>query len=138
MKKLIASAGLVAVGASALHAVNYGDIAPETANKRWSVSAAVRGFYDDNYTTRPNGEGKEGSLGFELIPSVHLNMPMETSFLGLSYIYTMDYYADRDDDKIDQSHDAKFTFDHQFNERTHVNFIDQFIYSLEPTILSQG
>ena len=52
MKKIIASAGMVAVGATGLHAANYGDMPREDASKRWSVSAAVRGFYDDNYTNR--------------------------------------------------------------------------------------
>jgi hypothetical protein len=138
MKKIIASAGLVAVGASAVQAVNYGDIAPESANKRWSVSAAVRGFYDDNYTTRPSGPDKKSSFGVEVIPSFNLNLPMETSFVGLGYIYTMDFYEDRTDNKVDQSHDAKFTFDHRFSERSHLNFVNHFIYSFEPTVLSQG
>jgi hypothetical protein len=135
MKKIIASVGMVAVGTAGLQAVNYGDLQSDQTSKRWSVSAAVRGFYDDNYATRPS---KEGSAGFEVSPSASFNLPMETSYLGLSYIYTLSYYADRPDNKIDQSHDVKLNFDHRFNERNHVNLTDQFVYSIEPALLDQG
>ncbi len=138
MKKIIASAGMVAVGASSLYAVNYGDLSADQTSKRWSVSAAVRGFYDDNYTTRPSGPQKRDSLGFEVSPSASYNMPMETSFLGLSYVYTMAYFADRDENKIDQTHDVRLNFDHRFSEQYHLNFTDQFVYSFEPTLLDQG
>lgn len=137
MKKIIASAGMVAVGVTGLQAVNYGDLTPEQASKRWSVSAAVRGFYDDNYTTRPSGPLKRDSFGFQVSPSASLNLPMETSFLSASYIYTMSYYEDRADDKIDQSHDLRVVFDHRLTERYRFNLMDQFVYSVEPTLLSQ-
>jgi hypothetical protein len=130
MKKIIASAGMVAIGASTLHAVNYGDLSSDQTSKRWSVSAAVRGFYDDNYTTRPSGPEKRDSLGFEVSPSAAYNLPMETSFLGVTYVYTMAYFADRDKNKIDQTHDVRLNFDHRFTE--------QFIYSFEPTLIDQG
>jgi hypothetical protein len=137
MKKIIASAGLVAVGAAGLQAQNYGDLTPEQASKRWSVSAAVRGFYDDNYTTRPSGPLKADSFGFEFSPSAMVNLPMETSYFGLAYIYSLRYFEDRDDDKFDQSHDVRLNFDHRFTERYRVNLRDQFVYSIEPTLLSQ-
>lgn len=137
MKKIIASAGLAAVGAAGLHAQNYGDLTPDQASKRWSVSAAVRGFYDDNYTTRPSGSQKRDSFGFEISPSASINMPMETSYFGLSYLYSALYFEDRDDDKWDQTHDVRLTFDHRFTERYRFNFRDQFVYSQEPTVLDQ-
>ncbi len=137
MKKIIASAGLVAVGAAGLQAQNYGDLTPEQAAKRWSVSAAVRGFYDDNYTTRPSGSLKRDSFGVEISPSAQVNLPLETSFFSLSYIYSALYFEDRDKDSWDQSHDVRLTFDHRFTERYRVNLRDQFVYSVEPTLLSQ-
>ena len=137
MKKIIASAGLAAVGAAGLHAQNFGDLTPEQASKRWSVSAAVRGFYDDNYTTRPSGPQKRDSFGFEFSPSALVNLPLETSYFGLSYIYSLLYFEDRDSDEFDQSHDVRLTFDHRFTERYRVNLRDQFVYSIEPTLLSQ-
>ena len=137
MKKIIASAGLAAVGVAGLQAQNYGDLTPEQAQKRWSVSAAVRGFYDDNYTTRPSGSLKADSFGVEISPSASLNLPMETSFFGLSYLYSALYFEDRNKDNWDQSHDVRLTFDHRFTERYRINLRDQFVYSIEPTLLSQ-
>jgi len=144
MKKIIASAGLAAVGVAGLQAQNYGDLTPEQMSKRWSVSAAVRGFYDDNYTTRPSGRDpvtgqdlKRDSFGFEFSPSAHFNVPMETSFFGLTYIYSLLYFEDRDSDEFDQSHDVRLNFDHRFSERYRVNLRDQFVYSIEPTLLAQ-
>ena len=137
MKKIIASAGLAAVGAAGLHAQNYGDLTPEQASKRWSVSAAVRGFYDDNYTTRPSGDLKRDSFGLEISPSFSVNLPQETSYFGLSYNYSALFYEDRDDDRWDQSHDVRLIFDHRFSERYRVNLRDQFVYSVEPTLLAQ-
>src|SRR6185295_6110912 len=77
MKKIIASVGMVALGSAGVHAANYGDLDTDQASKRWSVSAAVRGFYDDNYTTRPSGPQKRDSFGFEVNPSISLNLPGE-------------------------------------------------------------
>jgi hypothetical protein len=137
MKKIIASAGLAAVGAAGLQAQNLGDLTPEQASKRWSVSAAVRGFYDDNYTTRPSGPDKRDSFGFELSPSFNVNLPLETTYFGLSFLYSGRYFEDRDKDNWDHTYDARLTFDHRFTERYRVNFRDQFVYSVEPTILNQ-
>ena len=139
MKKIIASVGMVALGSTGLHAANYGDLTPDETSKRWSVSAAVRGFYDDNYATRPSGPDKRDSFGFEISPSASLNYePTATSFLGLKYIYTLSFYEDRPTHKIDQTHDVRLNLDHRFNERNHINLTDQFVYSIEPTLLDQG
>src|SRR5437868_9683501 len=138
VKKLLASVGMMAVGSAGVHAANYGDMDPDQAGKHWSVSAAVRGFYDDNYATRPNGPLKQDSFGFEVSPSFSLNFPMETSFVGLKYIYTLSYYEARPNHKIDQTHDVRLNLDHRFNERTRINLNDQFVYSIEPTLLDQG
>ena len=51
MKKFLTSAGFIALGVSGLQAAYAPDLTPMEASKPWSVSAALRGFYDDNYTT---------------------------------------------------------------------------------------
>ena len=53
MKKVIASVGLVALGTSGLQAaLDLGDTTD--SRKPWSVSATLRGFYDDNPNCYPN------------------------------------------------------------------------------------
>jgi hypothetical protein len=46
-------------------------------SKPWSVSAALRGFYDDNYATAPSGPLRKGSWGMDFSPSLSLNFPFE-------------------------------------------------------------
>ena len=76
MKKFIASAGLVAVGATGLHAAYAPGLSPLETSKPWSISATVRGFYDDNYATAPSSfTGKKDSYGIELSPSAAINIP---------------------------------------------------------------
>ena len=61
MKKFIASAGLVTVGAASLHAAYAPGLTPMETSKPWSLAASLRGFYDDNYQNAPSGPLKKGS-----------------------------------------------------------------------------
>ena len=78
MKKFFVSMGLAAAGAASIHAA----YAPDSSDnsKIWSLSATLRGFYDDNYNTTPH---KQGSYGFEASPSFSLNMPLQQTEIGL-------------------------------------------------------
>ena len=77
MKKIVASVGLVAVGASAIQSASAQDIAAIDKSKPWSVQATLRGFYDDNTGTIaddipiPSGQHRD-SFGFEVSPAVAL------------------------------------------------------------------
>lgn len=87
MKHILTSAGLLALGAVSLQAVNTGDMSRVQAGKPWSVSASLRGFYDDNYTTSPErdslGRTPQESFGVEVRPAVSLNLPMDQTFIGV-------------------------------------------------------
>ena len=52
MKKIVASVGLLALGASSVQALDPSALSDN--GRFWSVSAALRGFYDDNINTIPN------------------------------------------------------------------------------------
>ena len=103
MKNFLTSAGLVAIGVSGLQAAPYAPgLTPVEASKPWSVSAALRGFYDDNITAIPKNYQvgtetfhPEESFGYELNPSVSLNLPTDQTYFGLSYEYSYKYYEDR-------------------------------------------
>src|SRR4029078_3486603 len=102
MKKLITSAGLVVLGAASLNAQQLYAPAPGLTTtqltKPWTVSAAVRGFYDDNYSLTPSAGlidpatgakiKPQSSFGWEVTPSVGLNWAMEQTYIGLSYAYS--------------------------------------------------
>ena len=96
MKKIINSAGLVALGAASLQAA-YGQNMAESGDnqKPWSVSVAVRGFYDSNYAVQNTGPNK-GSYGVELSPTVSLNDSLQQTDFGVRYTYGLYYYQDRE------------------------------------------
>jgi opacity protein-like surface antigen len=133
MKKIIASAGLVAVSAAGLQAAAPG-LSPMEAAKPWSISATLRGFYDDNYTAA-HKSFEDDSFGIEVRPAVALNFPFEQSFVGVGYIYSLKWYEGRTDDTTDQSHEFTLRADHRFSERYSVNFDDSFVYSQEPNVI---
>ncbi|MEO5803462.1 MAG: outer membrane beta-barrel protein [Verrucomicrobiota bacterium] len=135
MKKFLTSAGLVALGVSGLQAAYAPDLTEMEASKPWSVSAALRGFYDDNYTTSPSSVSEE-SFGYEFTPSVSLNLPRDQTFLGASYEYSLKYYEARKNGKYDQSHKFDGRLDHAFSERYKIEVDDSFVIAQEPEILA--
>jgi len=136
MKRFIASAGLVAVGASGLHAAYAPGLSPLETAKPWSISASVRGFYDDNFAAvNKSFTGKKESYGFELSPSASINIPLEQSYFGASYVYTMRYYEGRPNHNFDHTHEVTLKGDHRFSERYKIDFNDSFAYSQEPEII---
>lgn len=134
MKKFIASAGLVTVSAVGLQAAYAPGLSPMETSKPWSIAATLRGFYDDNYLNAPSGQTKS-SGGFEVSPSVKLNFPMEQTYIGFSYLYSLKYYFDRKDNQADHLHELTLKLDHRFNEQYKVSFEDSFVYSVEPEIV---
>jgi len=138
MKKIIASAGLVAVSAAGLQAQAPG-LSPMETTKPWSISATLRGFYDDNYTAigkdADGNDLKDDSFGVEVRPAVALNFPFEQSFVGLGYIYSLKWYEGRPEEEVDQSHEVTLRADHRFSERYSIDFDNSFVYSDEPGIV---
>lgn len=130
MKRIIASIGLVAIGAYSLQA----DDAVQNV-KPWSISGSLRGFYDDNYATQ-GGALKDGSWGLEVSPSAKFTHEAEMTEISASYIYGMKWYTDPD--FVDQSHQFDFKFDHQFTERYSIGFADSFVVAQEPDVMSPG
>ena len=133
MKKVIASASLLALGALGAQTTQAQMVAG--AEKPWSVSGTLRGFYDDNYDTQPDGPERRGSWGYELRPSVQVNLAEGQTTLNLSYIYSYKYYVSRPNGKADQSHDFEFFLNHSFNERYSVDVADSFVIAQEPEII---
>jgi hypothetical protein len=134
MKKILVSLGLAAAGSASLHAA----FAPDSSDnsKMWSLSATLRGFYDDNYTTTPK---KHGSFGFEASPSFSLNMPMQQTEIGLRYTYGLHYYQTRENNgqnPIDQTHQLDLWLDHAFTPRWEGRIGDTATVAQEPSLLT--
>ena len=109
--------------------------------KMWSVAGTLRGFYDSNYNTEPNGPLKRGSSGFEVSPSLDLNVPLQQTEIGLRYIYGLYYYQDRENlgqKPIDQTQQVNLWVDHAFSERWQGRVQDNLAVGQEPQLLVNG
>jgi len=139
MNKIVASVGLVALSASGLQAAVPG--LTSDASKPWSVSASLRGFYDDNVNTSPSGPNKRDTFGFEVSPAVNLSFPMEQTTISLGYIYAFKYYDRKpigNSDNYDQTHTLNAALDHAFSERYQISVRDSFAIGQEPDFLRTG
>ena len=135
--------GLVAIGACGLRAAPT-DLAGQPS-KPWSISASLRGFYDDNINdlgkdASPGTNYSRSSIGFEVNPAATLNLVMEQTIINLSAVYSLKYYENKPMGNAD-NYDQTFTFngslDHAFSERYRVSVSDSFVIGQEPDMLRQ-
>ena len=145
MKRIVASVGLVAVGASGLQAELLPAMTTESG-KPWTVGATLRGFYDDNINTVPDnfnpGPGfHRSSTGFEISPFLRFSFPMEQTTISFGYVYSLKYYDNKplgNTDNYDQTHDFDVALSHAFSERYQLKVADSFIIGQEPDMLRAG
>jgi predicted porin len=133
MKRIIASAGLVALGAASLQAAYAPGLSPLEQSKPWTFGLALKGFYDDNYTTSPSSSAPE-TFGISVSPYAAINKVMDQTLISLSYQYTMKWYEDRPNNQADHIQLAKLRVNHAFSERFKVDVADKFIYAQEGTV----
>ena len=138
MNKITTSAGLVVLAAASVQAQNLTP-APgsQEATKPWSISATLRGFYDDNYATAPDPV-KRDSFGFEVSPSASLNLIRDQTALGLNYVYSMRWYEDRDNEGLpsaDHAHQFNAKLSHAFTPRFKLDLSDSLVYAQEPELV---
>ena len=134
MNRFFATTGLLVLGAASLNAAYAPGLSHTEKSKPWSVSASLRGFYDDNYVTAPKSLERD-SFGFEVSPTASLNLPLDQTFIGLSYIYSMRYYEDRINNSADHTHQFNGKLDHAFSERYKMTLNDNFVIAQEPTVI---
>jgi hypothetical protein len=135
MKKVVASVGLVAFGVWNLHAAGLGDAA-SGANKPLNVSATLRGFYDDNVNSLPEGNANlHSTFGFEVSPSVGKAWSLEQSAASFRYDYSLKYYDRKpvnNTDNYDQTHSLNVSLDHAFSPLYLLSVKDSFVIGQEP------
>jgi hypothetical protein len=144
MKNIIPAASALTLGAASLALVPAA-FGFEGGTKPWTLSAGVRGFYDDNIFTRdqalpglPNS-GKADSFGFEIQPGIKVATPIGDgqTELTASYDYILRYFADRPK-KIDHNHIFAAALGHQFSPRYRLDLTEDFVYAQEPEQISTG
>lgn len=140
MKRIIASASLLALGISGTQAA--GMVASLPANKPWSISASLRGFYDDNPALLNESFKPQDSFGFDVSPSIGVNLNSGQTTFNAGYAYTFRYYDNRpqpgstDNSSVDHVHVFNMALMHAFTERFSIDMHDQFVISQEPTLVS--
>ena len=141
MNKITTSAGIVALAAASVQAQNLAPAAgSQEATKPWSISATLRGFYDDNYATAPDWAARD-SFGFEVSPSASLNLIRDQTALGLSYVYSMRWYEDRDNEGLpsaDHAHQFNAKVSHAFTPRFKLDLSDSLVYAQEPELVESS
>lgn len=153
MNKIVTSVSLVALSAVSVHAQSTA--AGQTAlssppPKWWSVAATVRGFYDDNADTSPNGTPKVNTWGYELNPSISMSVGDQQTSFSASYAFHYLYY-DRPLSKVtghggiveaqtksDEDHTFTAALDHAFNESYSAHVSDTFVIGQQPDALRAG
>ena len=139
MKRIIASAGLAAVGAASVQAAYTPGLTPMEQAKPWSVSVAVRGFYDDNIFARPSDSGaKQESFGVSVNPTVGLNFALERTLIQFNYSYDFRWFEGRDENEADHIQLADLSISHEFSERFKLDVSDQFTYAQEGAVRVDG
>jgi hypothetical protein len=135
MKRIVASVGAVVLGAASIQTSNAQFLGE---GKAWTLSAALRGFYDDNVNTA-HSNGTD-TFGFEISPTIALNLPLDQTSLSLMYTYSYKYYEKRPSglgsDHDDQTHTISARLMHAFSERTTVTLRDSFVIGQEPDVLA--
>ncbi|PYK99094.1 MAG: hypothetical protein DME19_09985, partial [Verrucomicrobia bacterium] len=135
MKKIIASASLAALGATGLQAAYAPGLSPMEKSKPWTISALVRGFYDDNPTDSPRTQ-KQDTWGLELSPSLAVNLALDQTLIGFNYVYDLRFYEARPKNDADHMHQFTLKVDHAINERYKVGLNNSFNYAQEPELTS--
>lgn len=144
MNKIIASVGLVALGAANVQAQSPSPLTGPTT-KWWNVQATVRGFYDDNINTapshqpsklvNPNAIPRDKVWGYQFSPKVGATFGNDQTTFSADYTYSFLYYDHTplgNSTHYDQDHTFNLALSHSFSERYSVRVREAFTVGQEP------
>ncbi|MCS7063801.1 MAG: outer membrane beta-barrel protein [Methylacidiphilales bacterium] len=109
--------------------------APADPQKRpFTVTALIRGEYDDNINTSNSNEQSSWKLIGE--PSIIYNKKDDNTSYAARYTLSAAYYFDRPGNKdVDLSHEIYGRIKHQFSDRVGIDVRDRLRITQEPAIL---
>ena len=130
MNKRIITLGVAAIGVAGVQAADAGKV--------WEVTASLRGFYDDNYTTSPEKLAEE-SWGIEVSPGINLTIGegTDTEF-SAGYAFGIRHYEDRESDNEDYGHELGISLNKAFSDTSVLLLSDSLVVAQEPEILNGG
>lgn len=141
MRKIATSVGLLAMGASVLHAAESSPLNQMQNTKPWSIQATLNGFYDDNMNTAPKGllPGSVETAGFDISPSVKFGLPGEQTSFNVGYTFTARFYdkvPSYQTDKHSYTHVFDLDFAHAFSPKADMSLSESFVIGQEPDLIS--
>jgi len=110
------------------------------ASKPWSISASLRGFYDDNIYTQ-SGSDKTESFGFSISPTVGYAIVQDQTTINGRYTYSGSWYEKQTNPEFSKwrhTHDFEGDLLHAFSPRANVSARDSFVIGQEPDFLRAG
>ena len=131
--------------------LSQAQMTPLETSKPWSLSASVRGFYDDNFLTvpksypllLPNGQvvtgHPYGSWGTDFSPAAAVNHAAENTVVSASYVYDLQWFAQsvpQQSDTLNQTHQFNGSLQHEFSDRYKLSLVESFVVAQEPTVLA--
>jgi hypothetical protein len=139
MNKIVASVGLVALGASGLQPVfaQQAQASPDTT-KPWSIAATLRGFYDDNINSSPN---RQSAFGYQASPSGIVSLSTDQTTFNAGATYSATYYDHtpfNSSDRWDNAFTLNGGLTHNFNEEYQASVTESFVLGQEPDMLRAG
>lgn len=137
MKTYAASVGLIALSTSILGAVESSVLNSQQATKPWSVSAALRGFYDDNINSSSNGS-EQSSAGFQISPTINYGFAGERTSFNFGYLLAANWFDNPFstwDSPWQLTQTIQAALSHTFNPRVKVTLQDSFVIGQEPDVL---
>jgi hypothetical protein len=124
--------GLLLVGTAGLWGQNIAGLTSQETTKRWTITADLGMFYDDNNLSSP--VDPQASFGFELAPHVALNLPLARTLLKASYDLRLSYYEGRPSDKMDTEHQFSGSMNHRISELAVIKVSETYIKSSQPEV----
>jgi hypothetical protein len=131
--------GLAATAALSANAQYVPALTALEMSNAWSLSADVRGFYDDNPLTRPKVTGlasPQASWGTDLSPAAALNHSAENTQVSASYLFDARWYEVHN--VMDYTHQANGQLQHNFGDNFKLSIHESFADAQEPTVIDPG
>ena len=128
-----AGAMLLLIGTAKLRGQNVAGLTQLETSKRWTITANVGMFYDDNNLSSPTDP--QGSFGFEFDPHIAVNLPLARTVLKASYDLRLNYYEARTSDNTDREHQFAGEINHRFTELSTLDVSETYIRSTQPEVM---
>jgi hypothetical protein len=136
MKNILTTAGMAAAAVVGFHTTCAAQTVTVDDSKWWQVGAALRGFYDDNYTTSASNE--QESFGIEIRPEFTVGHQGEQHLIQLKTIYSARWFEDREDEEWDHGVSVDLAGEYRVTENHVLRLNNLFSYTDEGPLLDEG